>query len=300
MPRYTPGVTRLLWLAAPAAIAGGITQINLFIGQIIASGKAGAIAVLQYADRIYQLPLGVVGIAIGVVLLPELSRTLRAGHLREAAYTQNRALEFALFLSLPAAAALAVIPEAIVRVLYERGAFDPETTEIVAGALRWFALGLPAFVLIKVFSPGFFAREDTRTPMYIAAISMALNVGFSLALFPRMGEAGIALATTISGWANAVLLFAVLLKRGEWPIDGVTVRRGGLTLAVSLGMAVALALAAGALADIMAPTAGIAMQAAALLALVAGGALLYFAAAQLTGAADMGALLRAIRRKRMS
>jgi putative peptidoglycan lipid II flippase len=299
-PRFTPGVKRLLWLAAPAAVAGGITQINLFIGQIIASTKAGAIAALQYADRIYQLPLGVVGIAIGVVLLPELSRTLRAGHFREAAHTQNRALEFALFLSLPAAAALTVIPEAIVRVLFERGAFGPETTHIVSGALRLFALGLPAFVLVKVFSPGFFAREDTRTPMYIAAISMATNIALSLALFPGMGEAGIALATTVAGWTNAVLLFAVLLRRGEWPLDGITLRRGGLTLAVSLGMALALGLAATALADQMAPSAGIATQAAALVVLITGGALVYFAAAQVTGAVDMRALLLAVRRKATS
>ena len=126
---------RLLWLAAPAAAAGGITQINLFIGQIIASTKDGAIAVLQYADRVYQLPLGVVGVAIGVVLLPELSRALKAGHFREAAHNQNRSLEFALFLTLPAAAALAIISEEIVRVLYERGAFSPETTA-VDGAAR--------------------------------------------------------------------------------------------------------------------------------------------------------------------
>jgi putative peptidoglycan lipid II flippase len=297
-PRLTPGVKRLLWLAAPAAVAGGITQINLFIGQIIASTKAGAIAALQYADRVYQLPLGVVGIAIGVVLLPELSRTLRAGHFREAAHTQNRALEFALFLTVPAAAALAVIPEEIVRVLFERGAFSPQTTAIVAGALRYFAIGLPAFVLVKVFSPGFFAREDTRTPMYVAGVSMALNVLFSLALFPGMGEAGIALATTISGWANAVLLFALLMRRGEWPMDAATIRRGGLTVLASLLMALALALAAGALDAATAPAAGVASQAAGLLVLVAGGALVYFAAAQLTGAADLRAIYGLMRRAR--
>jgi putative peptidoglycan lipid II flippase len=133
-PRLTPGVKRLLWLAAPAAAAGGITQINLFIGQIIASTKEGAIAVLQYADRVYQLPLGVVGIAIGVVLLPELARALKAGHQREAQHNQNRALEFALFLTLPAATALAIIAVVVVRVLYERGAFLPETTDTTS---RW-------------------------------------------------------------------------------------------------------------------------------------------------------------------
>jgi putative peptidoglycan lipid II flippase len=144
-PRFTPGVKRLLWLAAPAAAAGGITQINLFIGQIIASTKDGAIAVLQYADRVYQLPLGVVGVAIGVVLLPELARALRAGHEREAMHNQNRALEFALFLTLPAAVAIFIIAEPIVRVLYERGAFSTEATNATSSALAVFGLGLPAF-----------------------------------------------------------------------------------------------------------------------------------------------------------
>ncbi|HTV67971.1 MAG TPA: murein biosynthesis integral membrane protein MurJ, partial [Rhizobiaceae bacterium] len=121
-PRMTPNVKRLLLLALPAAITGGITQINLVIGQMIASGKPGAISVLQYADRVYQLPLGVVGIAVGVVLLPELARALKAGHMKDAANLQNRSVEFALFLTLPAAAALLVMSEEIVRVLYERGA----------------------------------------------------------------------------------------------------------------------------------------------------------------------------------
>src|SRR5690606_11913742 len=191
-PRLTPNVKRLLVLAFPAAITGGITQINLVIGQMIASSKEGAISVLQYADRVYQLPLGVVGIAVGVVLLPELARALKAGHMREASNLQNRSVEFALFLTLPAAAALLVMSEEIVRVLYERGAFGVETTAKVSGALAIFGLGLPAFVLIKAFTPGFFAREDTRTPMMFAGVAVAVNVALALTLFPTMAEAGIA------------------------------------------------------------------------------------------------------------
>jgi len=296
-PRMTPGVRRLLWLAAPAAIAGGITQINLFIGQIIASQKAGAIAVLQYADRVYQLPLGIVGIAIGVVLLPELSRALKAGHMREAAHNQNRSLEFALFLTLPAAAALFVIPEDVVRVLYERGAFLPATSAIVSRALAVFALGLPAFVLIKVFSPGFFAREDTKTPMYAAAAAMLTNIALSLLLFPYLQEVAIAFATTFSGWLNAGILFTLLMRRGHWPLERPTVRRVVLTLAVSVVMAAALAFAAAGLDFAFRPTAGLLLQAGALLLLIAGGAALYFALAHLSGAADLGALARNIRRK---
>ena len=297
-PRLTPGVKRLLWLAAPAAVAGGITQINLFIGQIIASTRDGAIAVLQYADRVYQLPLGVVGIAIGVVLLPELSRTLKAGHMRETAHNQNRSLEFALFLTLPAAAGLAAIPDEIVRVLYERGAFSPETSESVARALAIFALGLPAFVLTKVFSPGFFAREDTQTPMYAAAAAMIANIALSLALFPALAEAGIALATTLAGWLNAALLFAILMRRGHWPLDGPTLQRTAISLVLSAALWVALTAGAGALADFFEPTTGILLQAGALLLLVSAGAAFYFAAAQATGATDLRIMLKTIRRRR--
>jgi putative peptidoglycan lipid II flippase len=296
-PRLTPGVKRLLWLAAPAAIAGGITQINLFIGQIIASQKDGAIAVLQYADRVYQLPLGIVGIAIGVVLLPELSRALKAGHMREAAHNQNRSLEFALFLTLPAAAALFVIPEEVVRVLYERGAFSPATSAVVARALAIFALGLPAFVLIKVFSPGFFAREDTKTPMYAAAAAMLTNIALSLALFPTLEEVAIALATTLSGWLNAGILFTLLMRRGHWPLDRPTLRRIALTLGVSAAMAAALLAAAAGFDFAFRPSAGVLVQAGALLVLVIAGAALYFALAHFSGAADLSALMRNLRRK---
>ncbi len=296
-PRMTPGVRRLLVLAAPAALAGGITQINLFIGQIIASQKDGAIAVLQYADRVYQLPLGIVGIAIGVVLLPELSRALKAGHLREAAHNQNRSLEFALFLTLPAAAALFVIPEEVVRVLYERGAFGPETSAITARALAVFALGLPAFVLTKVFSPGFFAREDTKTPMYAAAAAMLTNIALSILLFPSLEEVAIALATTLAGWLNVGILFTLLMRRGHWPVDAPTVRRIALTLAVSLVMAAVLAAAAAGLGFAFDPSESVLTQVLALLALVVAGAALYFVLAHVSGAADLAALARNLRRR---
>ena len=136
-------------------------------------GQDSAVSSLAYADRIYQLPLGVVGIAVAIVLLPELARALKSGNLREAANLQNRSVEFTLFLTLPAAAALLVMAEPIVRVLYERGAFAANnSTPTVSAILAIFGLGLPAFVLIKAFTPGYFAREDTRTPMFFAAISV--------------------------------------------------------------------------------------------------------------------------------
>jgi putative peptidoglycan lipid II flippase len=296
-PALTPAVRRLLVLAAPAAIAGGIVQINLFIGQIIASQKAGAIAVLQYADRVYQLPLGVVGIAIGVVLLPELSRALKSGDFKRAGDYQNRSLTFALFLTLPAAAALAVIAEPVVRVLFERGQFTDETTQITAEALGYFALGLPAFVLVKVFQPGFFAREDTATPMRAAAVTMIINVAFSLALFPSMAEAGIALATTIAGWANALILFWLLLHNGFWPLRPEVFRQAGWMLASALIMAGVLAALLVPLGPMVQPTSAIGVQLAGLAVLIATGAALYFAGVQLTGAADLRDISRQIVRR---
>lgn len=296
-PRMTPAVWRLLALAAPAAITGGITQINLVIGQIIASGKPGAISVLQYADRVYQLPLGVVGIAVGVVLLPELSRALKAGHTVEAGSIQNRSVEFALFLTLPAAAALLVISPDIVRVLYERGAFSPHTTHTVAGALGIFGLGLPAFVLIKAFTPGFFAREDTRTPMIFAAISVAANITLAVTLFPHIAERGIATAEATSGWINATLLFITLSRRGHWGRDdGLLSRIPRLVLSAAI-MAVGLHFGARWLAPHLQPASSILSQIGALAILVAGGAAIYFALAFGTGGADPGMIRRNLRRR---
>lgn len=295
-PRLTPNVKRLLILAFPAAITGGITQINLVIGQIIASGKDGAIAVLQYADRVYQLPLGVVGIAVGVVLLPELARALKAGHLKDAANLQNRSVEFALFLTLPAAAALLVMSEEIVRVLYERGAFAVETTRSVSSALAIFGLGLPAFVMIKAFTPGFFAREDTRTPMIFAGVSVAVNVTLAVTLFPTMAEAGIATAESAAGWVNALLLFSTLAWRGHWGRDAALLTRlPRLVLAAAL-MAGALYVALGWLSPWLQPGTPFPLQAATLAGLIAGAMAIYFGTAFAIGGADIGMLRRNLKR----
>jgi putative peptidoglycan lipid II flippase len=297
-PRMTPAVRRLLWLALPAAVTGGITQINLVIGQMIASTKEGAIAVLQYADRVYQLPLGVVGIAVGVVLLPELARALKAGHHVEAANLQNRSVEFALFLTLPAAAALLVMSEAIVRVLYERGAFSVETTHSVSAALAIFGLGLPAFVMIKAFTPGYFAREDTRTPMIFAGVSVAVNVTLALTLFPVIAEAGIAAAEATAGWVNALLLLVTLMRRGHWGSDRALLTRiPRLVLAAAL-MAGCIWFGLGWAAPWLQPSSPLIEQVAALAALILGAMVVYFTAAFATGGADLGMIRRNLRRGR--
>jgi putative peptidoglycan lipid II flippase len=199
-PRLTPEMKRLAVIAAPAALAGGVVQINLLVGRQVASFFEGAIAWLNYADRLYQLPLGVVGIAIGVVLLPDLSRKLRAKDVDGSRYAVNRAAEFSLALTLPAAVALMVIPGPLASVLFQRGAFGPEDTAMTALALAIYGAGLPAFVLQKVLQPLYFAREDTKRPFYFAVVSMIVNAGLAIGLMGVMGFLSAALATTLAGW----------------------------------------------------------------------------------------------------
>lgn len=224
-PRLTKSVRRLLALGVPGIIAGGITQLNILVGTIIASTQDAAVSFLYYADRLYQFPLGIVGIAMGVVLLPVLSRYIRRGEDKTASDTQNRAMELALALTLPASMALFLIPDDIIRLMFERGRFTAEDTLATGAALAAFAWGLPAFVLIKVFSPGYFAREDTKTPMYFAGIGVAVNIGFSFALFPYFQHVGIAMATSLAGWANAICLGVVLWRRGHFSSDSTLLKR---------------------------------------------------------------------------
>ena len=199
-PRLTPELRRLAVIAGPAVLAGGVVQINLLVGRQVASFTEGAVAWLSYADRLYQLPLGVVGIAVGTVLLPELSRRLRAGDGEGGRDAFNRGAEFALALTIPAAVALVVIALPLCEVLFQRGAFGPDDTAATALALAAYGVGLPAFVLHKVFQPLYYAREDTRRPFRYAVWSMVVNAAFAIALMPVIGFMAAALATTVAGW----------------------------------------------------------------------------------------------------
>nr|MCH9672218.1 polysaccharide biosynthesis C-terminal domain-containing protein [Gammaproteobacteria bacterium] len=279
---------------------GGITQINLIIGQIIASAQDGAIAVLSYADRIYQLPLGVIGIAIGIVLLPELSRALKsASQSPEHAESdnvhslQNQSLEFAMALTLPAAVGLALLPDAIINVIYERGAFTADITALTADVLYAFAWGLPAFVLIKVFTPAFFAREDMRTPMWFAGVSVVVNIAGSLWLFPHYGPVGIAIATAVASWVNAIALATTLARRSMLSVLPSTLRRLMLIVFASAIMALSLLGLSAALSEwFTAPT--LIVRAGTLGASIAIAASVFFATALATGAIDRNAITSAI------
>ncbi|MFK4811497.1 murein biosynthesis integral membrane protein MurJ [Devosia sp. ZW T5_3] len=291
-------VRRFWLLAIPAILAGGITQINILVGTAIASSADNAISVLSYADRLYQLPLGIIGIAIGTVLLPELSRHLSAGRNAEAAQSQDQSLLLSMLLSMPAAAALAALSVPIVRVLFERGAFDASATVPVAEALVGYAWGLPAFVLIRVLQPGFFSRKDTITPTIFAGLSVLANIGISLWLFPSLQHVGIALATTISSWLNAVLLALFLARRGYFALPAASLRKHLLTIASSLVMAGVLYLLAQRATAIFAPGAPFLTQAAALFAICVFGCLVYFTLVHITGAQRLGMLASRLRRKR--
>lgn len=295
-PRLTPGVKRLLVLMGPAVVTGGVTQINLLVGQIIASAQDGAIALLNYADRINQLPLGVIGVAIGVVLLPELSRALKAGNEAEAQHLQNRSLEFALGLTLPAAVGLMVFPGPIVALIYERGAFTAETTALTAAALAAFASGLPAYVAAKVFQPAYFAREDTRTPLWFSIANVVVNIAGSLLFFGAYGHVALAAATSAGAWVNLALLVGGLLLHGHYRPSPHTVRRVAMIAVSTLIMALALwgmsrlfvgALASGFLTRLVTTT-----------LIIAVAAVVYFVSVVFTGGLDRNELQRVLRRRR--
>ena len=197
----------------PSVFSSGVTQINILVGTMIASFQASAVSYLYYADRIYQINLAIAGIAIGTIILPQLSRHVRSNKKKEINSIQNKALELSLFLSIPATIALLVASEEIISSLFGYGSFDELSVKNSAKALFYFAIGLPAFSLIKVFSAFFFARHNIKIPFYISLTAVLLNILISIIFFKEIGFLIIPMATTISSWFNAILLFIVLKKK---------------------------------------------------------------------------------------
>ncbi len=215
MPRFTPEMRQLLITAIPAALATGVMQVNLVVGQLVASRFEGAVSWLFAADRLYQLPLGVVGIAVGIVLLPDLSRRLEANDNVGARDALSRAAEFSMALTIPSAVALCIIPLPLVAVLFGRGETGPDDVAAIAVATAIYGLGLPAFVLQKVQQPLYFARSDTRRPFQFALVTMVLNAGLAFGLAPSLGWMAPAIATTVSGWALVLLLWRGSRNMGD-------------------------------------------------------------------------------------
>ncbi|MDO8982612.1 murein biosynthesis integral membrane protein MurJ [Cypionkella sp.] len=214
-PKITPELKRLAIIAGPAILSGGVVQINMLVGRQVASYTEGAVSWLVYADRLYQLPLGVVAIAIGTVLLPDLSRRLRAGDAAGGRESFNRGTELALALTLPCAVALMVIALPLTAALYQRGAFTADDTAATALVLAIYGAGLPAFVLHKVYQPLYYAREDSRSPFRFAIVSMIINAAIAVGLMPYIGFAAAALATTLAGWMMAAQLWFGTKRMGD-------------------------------------------------------------------------------------
>ena len=224
-PRLSPAVRRLLALIGPGVLGIGVVQINLLVSSWFATHlPAGTVAYLFYADRLVQLPLGIVGVALGTALLPALSHAVREGNLAQGVL--NRAVELALLLALPAAVGLFLLAQPIIHVLFERGAFGPAASLATGQVLAWLALGVPALVLGKVLAPGFYAREDTRTPVRVAAVALVVNIAAATVLAGPLGHVGIAMALSLSGWANAMGLAWLLWRRGLFAPDADLGRRG--------------------------------------------------------------------------
>ena len=292
-PRLTPDVKRVLRLMLPGMVGAGAAQINLVVGTALASILGtGAISNLYYAERVNWLPVGVVGVALGTALLPRISRLLQAGDAIGAMTTQNRAVELTLLFGLPAAAGLIVIADPIMHVLYVRGAYTSADATVAAGALGAFALGLPAYLLARVFAPAFFARQDTTTPVRIAIVGVVVNIGVSALLMWPLGAIGIAAGNAAAAWTSAALLWLILHRRGFYRIDERLAGRGCRIAVSAIGMGAGLYFAAPFAAPYLSGPFGVKILA--LAALVAGGAGLYGGIAIAIGAARLGDLRTAL------
>ncbi|NCO88129.1 MAG: murein biosynthesis integral membrane protein MurJ [Rhodobacterales bacterium] len=293
-PRLTPELRRLAVIAGPAVLAGGVVQINLIVGRQVASFTEGAVAWLSYADRLYQLPLGVVGIAIGVVLLPDLSRRLRAGDVAGGRDALSRATELTLALTIPAAVALVVIPLPLVSVLFQRGAFSADDVASTALAVAVYGLGLPAFVLQKTLQPLYYAREDTRRPFNYALVAMLVNAGIAIGLMPVVGFIAAALATTLAGWTMVLQLWLGTRGMGEAArADARLKRRIWRIVLASVLMGVVLWAASVALTPFLGTPS---LRYGALALLIGLGMLSYFGLGQIVGAFRLSEFRRAMRR----
>ena len=296
-PRLTPEVRLLLRRALPAAIGAGAVQINLFVNLMLSSLlPAGAISFLFYANRLMELPLGIIGVALGTALLPLLAREIASGRAEQGIAHQNRGIELGLLLTLPAATAMIAVPEPLIRVLFERGAFGPEEVTGTASALMAYGIGVPAFILIRVLVPGFHARGDTVTPLRVSVAAVVVNLALNLALIRPLGHVGLALATSAAAWAQGLLFVYLLHRRGQWHADRRLKRVVPRQIAAATLMGVLVALLAYWLGPWLLGTT--VARVAALAAIVGLGAIAYFALCHLLGAARAGEVLAQIRPRR--
>jgi putative peptidoglycan lipid II flippase len=291
-PRLTPRMKKLFRRMAPGLVGAGVTQLNVSIDIIIGTLlPAGSVSILYYADRVNQLPLGVIGTAAGTALLPAITRHIALGEEGAAMASLNRALESVLMLTLPAAIGLSVAARPVMDVLFVRGAFSLHNAVLAGNSLAAFALGLPVFALVKILTPGFFARGDTVTPLKIGVLAVLLNLGLNLIFMHPLKAVGPALATSLSSAFNAALLVYLLLRRGHFALDAPARRRVPRILVAGLVMALALFAT-----EHMLPP-GKTTIPEFLLLTVAGG-IGYFGAGSVIGAFDLSEFAALLRRRR--
>lgn len=299
IPLLTARIKRLFVVMGPGALGAGVTQINSFVSTLLATMlPVGSVSYLYYADRLYQLPLGVVGTAVSTALLPMLAKALKAEDFTQSRSLFARAVEVSLLLAFPAAVALFLLAEPIVRILFERGAFDAADTNGTAAALAAYALGIPAYVLVKVLATACFAREDTAGPVKIGVFTAAANIVLGLGLISWLAHVGLALATALAAWLQTALLAILLYRRGHLHLDARCKSRLPRLLLAALVMGAALWF----LNDALAPWLGGPewQRLAALALLIASGGFGYFAVAVLSGGIAAGELKALLRRGRAS
>ena len=296
-PRLTPQMRTLFKRMAPGLLGSGVIQLNLAVDAFIAGLlPAGTVSVIYYADRINQLPLGVIGAAVGTALLPTLSREVNGSEPRQAVGTLNRAIEFALMLTLPAALALLVSALPIISVLFGRGAFSEGDAVRSAQSLAAYAVGLPAFVLVKVLVPAFFARGDTRAPVWTGTAAVLLNLGLNFALMVPLQHMGPPLASSIAAWFNVGLLAWLLYRRGHLVADRDLRRRVPRMLGAGVAMCAVLWAVQATVFAAIGSSPG--LRWAALTLLVASGLAAYGLAGQLLGGFDIREAVAMVRRRR--
>ena len=295
-PRITPEVKRLSIIALPAAIGGGAYQLNTlvqlyFLNQL----DSGSISYMNYADRLNQLPLGIIGIALSTAILPTLSRFVGAKNKEGTDRVQSDAIELSMLLTIPAAVALAVCAVPFVTMLFQGGRFSVEQAALTGNVLAALVLGLPAYVLVKVLVPNFYARSDTRTPVYAAFISLVVFVVMNFLLIDRFGVVGVAFASVVGAWINVAYLYVVLVKRGYYAIPLVLVGRIARQLVAAAAMGVALWFARDLLTGYF--SAGLFARLFALIVLVICAAVVYFGVAFAVGAIDKERIAALTRKK---
>ena len=295
-PRLTPEVKRLGIIALPAAIGGGAYQINTlvqlyFLNQL----ESGALSHMNYADRLNQLPLGIIGIALSTAILPTLSRFVGSKNREGADRIQSDAIELAMLLTLPATVALAICGIPFVTMIFQGGRFDLADAAVTGDVLTALVMGLPAYVLVKVLVPAFYARADTRTPVYAAFAALAVFVTLNIVFLERFGVVGVAAASAIGAWLNAGYLYAVLVVRQYYKAPGALLLRIARQIVAAAAMGAALWFARDLLTGYYA--AGVFARLFALVVLVACAAIVYFGVAFAIGAVDRERLAKLTKRE---